>query len=90
MSSLETLVLNNNMISRIYTGAFANLTGLKDLQLRGNRLNHVPQISGVPILKKLVLDSNQISSLQYSFLKLPKLEKLTVSLLITLHRKLFR
>ena len=84
MRHLQHLSIKRNRISRIYPGAFENLTSLLDLQLDGNRIISMPQLSGMPNLNRLGLANNRIVKLEYSFRKLPALTEIHVSVLLLL------
>jgi len=78
MVNLKILKMNNNKISRIWTNAFVNMTGLVELHLSGNRLESIPQLIGIPLVEKLTLDNNNIKSLTYSFTKMLSLNTLAL------------
>ena len=50
-----------------------------ELQLNDNRLESIPQLTGLSKLQKLSLNRNNIKSLTYSFRKLIELKTLSVS-----------
>lgn len=68
LSSLEILDLNENVISKIDAGAFAELTALQELYLRDNCLTSLPAqlLQGHPSLQILVLGNNQLKTLSDS------------------------
>ena len=56
-----------------------------ELQLNDNRLESIPQLTGLSKLQKLSLNRNNINSLTYSFRKLINLKTLSVSTYFFVH-----
>jgi len=78
-SNVQKLYLNHNDITHVGVDAFAELTKLKVLSLRGNKLNSITSgmFNGLSTLKTLYLNYNQITSIgARSFASLQKLDYL--------------
>ncbi|KAF0682360.1 Aste57867_25498 [Aphanomyces stellatus] len=79
LTSLAYLDLSNNLLSGDFSSSIGQLKQLKELDLRGNKLNTLPEsLGGLTFLEILRIEDNQFEFLPRSIGELEKLITLTV------------
>ncbi|XP_061609184.1 platelet glycoprotein V [Phyllopteryx taeniolatus] len=79
LSSLELLVLDNNLLSTLRPAMFGGLGVLQELYLRNNDLDHLPSdtFKDMPRLSQLALSGNLLKAMDGNMLaQIPSLKKL--------------
>ncbi|XP_044733835.1 peroxidasin isoform X3 [Chrysoperla carnea] len=79
LKHLDTLLLNNNMLTSLRDGAFAGLTSLRYLYLYKNRISHIdPAVfQGLPRLEQLYLHYNDLKQFDAKvFSSIPSVDRL--------------
>lgn len=70
LSALERLIATNNKLSGSFPPAFANLTSLKELDVRYNPLTNIDVVADLPRVELVLIGHNSVSGLEKSFQKI--------------------
>ncbi|KAF8424938.1 hypothetical protein EV426DRAFT_532546 [Tirmania nivea] len=70
LSALERLIATNNKLSGSFPPAFANLTSLKELDVRYNPLTNIDVVADLPRVELVLVGHNSVSGLEKSFHKI--------------------
>ena len=70
LSTLERLIATNNKLTGSFPDTFANLTSLKELDVRYNPLTNIDVVADLPRLELVLVGHNSISGLEKSFHKI--------------------